>query len=90
MRDNLPKKPHNNECAVVNLDSEAGAGTHWVAYFKKKQAVDYFDSFGNLAPPSELVQYLMNCQIMYNHRRFQKFNAKNCGHLCLKFLFNCV
>lgn len=88
MRDNLPKKPQNIECAVVNLDDINGPGSHWTTYFKKKQIVEYFDSFGNLPPPKELVQYLGNCQINYNHKRFQKFNEKNCGHLCLKFLYS--
>lgn len=51
MRDRLPKKPFINECAVVNLDSIYGSGTHWVAYCKKKNDVYYYDSFGNLPPP---------------------------------------
>lgn len=90
MRDNLPRTPKNNECAVVNLDSIRGPGTHWVAYFKMNDKVYYFDSFGNLPPPSELVRYFRNCRIIYNHVRFQKFTEINCGHLCLKFLYSCV
>lgn len=89
MRDNLPKKPLKNECAVVNLDSIRGPGTHWVCYRKIGKNVYYFDSFGNLRPPLELMSYFNrsgNVKVTYNHARFQKFNTTNCGHLCLEFL----
>jgi len=32
MRDSLPAEVHDKECGVVNLDSNNGDGTHWVAY----------------------------------------------------------
>ena len=31
-RDKLPSTPKHKESAVVNLDSDRGTGTHWVAY----------------------------------------------------------
>lgn len=59
MRDALPRgKPRKNERAVVNLDGRAGRGTHWVAYKKEGNRVAYFDSFGDLKPPAELIEYL--------------------------------
>lgn len=88
MRDNLPKKPHRNECAIVNLDSEAGPGTHWVTYYKKGAAIFYFDGYGNLQPPKELVAYLGD-NIRYNYESFQTYDTIICGHLCLIFLYNC-
>lgn len=88
MRDELPKRPKTKECAIVNLDVTANSGTHWVSYFKNNKSVYYFDSFGNLKPPIELVKYLKNCRIYYNHDRFQNFDTYNCGHLCLTFLYN--
>jgi hypothetical protein len=87
--DVLPKKIHKNESGVINLDKNIGQGTHWVAYKKIGNVVKYFDSFGNLQPPQEAVQYFTSngpCRIFYNHERFQKFNTFNCGHLCLTFL----
>lgn len=87
MRNNLPNNPKQTECAVVNLDSNSGPGTHWVAYFKEGSTVDYFDSFGNLKPPNELVRYFKNCEILYNHDAYQDYDSINCGHLCLKFLY---
>lgn len=88
MRDRLPKHPRHNECAIINLDDSQGKGTHWVAYKKFNRYVSYFDSYGNLKPPRELINYLKNYKIIYNHRNYQKNNEYNCGHLCLKFLSN--
>lgn len=85
-RDNLPKKPNNIECAVINLDTLRGRGTHWVSFFKNKNTVIYFDSFGDLPPPIELQTYLKGYNILYNYINYQNFNTFNCGHLCLEFL----
>ena len=87
MRDSLPYRPNCNETGIINLDSKDGRGTHWVAYKKRGNHVTYFDSFGNLTPPREVVKYFKNCEIKYNYHQYQKFNTYNCGHLCLKFLY---
>lgn len=89
MRDALPQKPRKRECGIINLDSSAGDGTHWVAYYKTDKENHYFDSFGNLQPPKELIKYLGN-KISYNYTQIQKFNSFNCGHLCIKFLLRKV
>lgn len=86
MRDTLPKKTNKNECAVVNLDSSDNQGTHWVAYAKNNDYCEYFDSFGDLRPPTELLDYLAKYKICYNFTKYQSFNTYNCGHLCIKFL----
>lgn len=89
MRDTLPQHPYKVECGIVNLDSHTNPGTHWVAYVKKGDTVHYFDSFGNLKPPPELVRYFgSKIKIVYNNDSYQTYNQVNCGHLCLKFLFN--
>ena len=88
MRDNLPKSgPHENECAIVNLDSlkGEGLGTHWVSYRKVGSIVHYYDSFG-VSPPAELERYFINSVIFFNCEQEQKFDQVICGHLCLKFL----
>lgn len=87
MRDTLPSHPRKYECAIINLDSVRGPGTHWVAYKKRGNFVVYFDSFGALKPPIELVKYLNKCVIKYNFNPYQKFDTVNCGHLCLEFLY---
>lgn len=88
MRDSLPQKgPRKYESAIINLDSVSGSGTHWVCYRKRGDKVNYFDSFGNLVPPWELVHYFGPAvNIQYNYRRHQGFDSVVCGHLCLEFL----
>lgn len=87
MRDNLPKKPWISECLVLNHDSSENAGTHWTCFVKTENTAFYFDSFGKLPPPLELVHYLgSDCKIYYNSHQFQTFDTIICGHLCLKFL----
>lgn len=78
--------PKNNESAFVNLDSDIGPGTHWTAYEKFGKIVKFFDSYGNLKPPIELIRYFGDAKIYYNHTRYQKNNSYNCGHLCIAFL----
>lgn len=85
-RDRLHFHPKRKESAIINLDNENNIGTHWVAYRKTGNNVEYFDSFGNLPPPLELQSYLYGCDIKYNYDRQQNYNTTNCGHLCLKFL----
>lgn len=81
------KKSSNRECAILNLQTNRESGSHWVAYKKRGDIVEYFDSFGNLPPPKELKNYFHDCKIYYNYNRFQDYNTYNCGHLCLKFLY---
>lgn len=87
MRDNLPEKCNNNECGIVNLDTSEGAGTHWVAYSKKHKDIFYFDSFGDLPPPKELITYFgSDALIYYNYLSYQEYDTVICGQLCLTFL----
>lgn len=84
--DRLPSTPKIKEAVVVNLDFEKNRGTHWVCYRKIGNHVDYYDSFGNLPPPTSLQKYLKGCEIEYNYERDQSFGSENCGQFCLKFL----
>ena len=90
MRDDLPKNGSNKkETAIINLDDKDSDGSHWVCFKKINNRINYFDSFGNLKPPKELVQYFgRGSKIYYNHDRFQQYNTFECGHLCLNFLYN--
>lgn len=84
MRDNLPNKVYDTECAIVNLDSVKNSGTHWVCYYKFHDLSYYFDSFG-LNPPIELEKYLGNT-IIGSSFQVQQFNTNYCGYLCLYIL----
>lgn len=86
MKNGLPKTPKHIECAIVNLDNSENPGTHWVAYIKIYDYCEYFNSFGNLRPPEELLIYLKMCNVYYNYNVYQNFNTVNCGHLCIKYL----
>lgn len=92
MRDELllsEKRPWRYETGIVNLDDTRGAGTHWVAYVKKDQHCEYFDSYGDLRPPQEVIDYMgHDVTIIYNYNDIQKGRKYNCGHLCLRFLSN--
>lgn len=87
MKDKLPPKIMKNETGIVNLDNASGPGTHWVCYKKLFNTVYYFDSFGNLPPPQELLHYFRPAKnVFYNFNRQQPDNTEVCGHLCLEFL----
>lgn len=90
MRNDLPKNgPYKKEAACINLDDKDSEGSHWVCYKKINNRVMYFDSFGNLKPPLELVKYFgQGSLIQYNYERYQDYDSFQCGHLCLKFLYN--
>lgn len=89
MRDTLPKKPRKVECWILNHDSAHSTGTHWTALAKIRNNAWYFDSYGNLRPPLEVLSYLGDeVALVINYHQYQRVNALNCGHLCLKFLFN--
>lgn len=89
MRDQLPTRKRKIECGILNLDDSNGPGTHWVAYYKYNNNAYYFDSFGNLPPPLELIKYLgNNTSIYYNYKKYQSFDSVICGQLSLKFLCN--
>ena len=88
MRKALPSGgPRYRESAIINLDDKDGPGTHWVAYRKNARNVVYFDSFGDLQPPRDLMDYLGVDEVKYNNSRYQDYNTYECGHLCLKFLY---
>lgn len=85
MRNELPKKSLHKECGIINLDSSENSGTHWVAYVKFGNYIEYFDSYGNLKPPNEFIKYI-GSDVHYNYDNIQRDHPYNCGHLCLKFL----
>lgn len=88
MRNDLPKKCLNSKCGIINLDSSDGPGTHWVAYGKRSNGIYYFDSFGDLPPPKELITYFgSEVKIYYNYLNYQQYDTVICGQLCITFLY---
>lgn len=87
MRDMLPEKCNKTECGVINLDSIFSSGFHWCAYYRNENNALYFDSYGDVNPPKELVKYLNVSNLEYNTDRIQTYtDPPMCGHLCLEVL----
>lgn len=87
MKDALPTKPLEIECGILNLQNSNQPGSHWTAWYKTKDKKYYFDSYGDVKPPIELVNYLDKEKLFYNTERIQDFeDPPVCGHLCLLVL----
>lgn len=91
MRNKLPKVINTFESGIINLDNNSGVGTHWTAYIKHNKTINYFDSYGNLRPPNEVISYFLSDgsrnKIVYNYDSYQSYDTSDCGHLCLQFLY---
>lgn len=90
MRDQLPRKPNRIECWILNQASnDHPTGTHWCALAKVDSKAYYFDSFGKLPPPLEIIDYLgESVHLQYNYNKYQDYDEIICGRLCLIFLFD--
>lgn len=90
MRDTLLKQkrgPAMHECWILNHGSSQTDGTHWTALAKNYDVAFYFDSFGKLPPPLEVIEYLGDgVHLYYNVKRYQEYGTTICGHLCMRFL----
>ena len=86
-RDALPPKMLKNEVGIINLDSQIGPGTHWVAYRNGEKHAEYFDSFG-LIMPNEVMNYLRTSgkQIFYSGDEIQERDSVLCGYWDLYYL----
>ena len=93
MRDELPIKPNETECGILNLSSHKQLGTHWVCWYKDGTERYYFDSYGE-PPPLELLHYLktsteINLDLPTIRRSsimVQHYRSNECGSLCLYVL----
>ena len=91
MKNDLPKVPHENECGIVNFNTSAEPGSHWVGYYKNGKIRVYFDSYGQVTL-HEVQVYLKKENemgkevIQRNTDIVQAPGTKICGHLCLYVL----
>lgn len=90
MRDRITKKKKSGstkECWILNHGGSQTNGSHWTALAKDHNIAFYFDSFGKLPPPLEVINYLGDdIQLYYNAKKYQNYGTNICGHLCLRFL----
>ena len=84
MSDELPDKPLENECGIINLESSKLQGSHWCCWWKAGNDKYYFDSYGIL-PPKKIVKYLKS-PIVYSTFQLQQFNEDTCGEWCIYML----
>ena len=90
MRDELPVKPHKEECGILNFNTHNQPGSHWVCWYKSGSERYYFDSFGE-PPPIEILTYLKTYEELRKNspviRRsavtVQHYRSNECGSLCL-------
>ena len=66
---------HNNNCGIINLDSNNGPGTHWACYVDSF----YFDPFG--LPPPGNIRFIKR----YSTLQYQEKIYFLCGYFCLFF-----
>lgn len=91
MRDEILKKsgPSAQECWILNHSTSNTSGSHWCALAITFDTAFYFDSFGKLPPPLEVLEYLGDkISLYYNTERYQSYRTNICGHLCLRFLYD--
>lgn len=81
-------KPLDIECGILGSRvSTSNQTLHWTCWFKFKDKVYYFDSFGN-NPDSHLINYFKPINMLISTFQIQHYNENNCGEWCLWFLNN--
>ena len=84
-RNNLPKNI-NDGAYIKNLDEYADVGTYWIALFRKKNEIVYFDIFGVEYIPEQIKEFTRNKNIKANIFRVQENNSKICVYFCIGFI----
>lgn len=86
-RDDLPANMEHGTSLILNLDSSAGPGTHWVAVVYFSDHIEYFDSYG-LAPPIEVLVMMENSHEvkLYNTSQIQALGTPICGYYCIHYI----
>ena len=85
LRDNLLQKIKDG-AYVINLDDHVDTGKHWIALFRVRDEVIYFDSFDVEHVPREIKKFIGNKNIKANIFRVQVNNSVMCGYFCIGFI----
>ena len=83
-RSNLTKKIKDRPY-VINLDKYADKGIHWIALFRNRIEIVYFDSFGVKHVPEEIKEFVENKNMIANIFRVQASNSVMCWYFCNGF-----
>ena len=92
-RDNLFNNNNNikNGAYIINLNEYHDIGTHWVVLYVNNKIVTYFDSFGVVHIPKEIMKFIVRKKIIINIYRIQAYDSIMCGYFCngfINFMFN--
>ena len=71
---------------VITLDEYADVGTHWIALFRNRSEIVYFNSFGIEHVPEEIKEFVENENIIANIFRVQENNSVLCGYFGIGFI----
>ena len=81
--DRLPAR--RDGAYVVNMDNHDEPGSHWVAVYIHKGAVEYFDSYGRAPTDTRMLRFL-GPNFTFNSVVLQRLFTNACGFFCLYFL----
>lgn len=91
--DFYPLKFHmlNKTSVIFNLSTSNEKGSHFIAIYKNKNKIIYFDSFGKKSSNKHINLFLKSsqCKITYNSTCIQDIESYFCGIFCLAFLICC-
>ena len=85
LRDNLPNKIKDGTY-VTNLDEYSDIGIHWILLYVKNNDITYFDSFGVVHIPKEIIKLIGRKNVIVNIFRIQAFDSIMCGYFCIGFI----
>ena len=71
---------------LINLDEYADVGTHWIALFRNRSGIVYFDSFGVEHVPEKILEFVGSKNIIANISRVQGNNSVMCEYFCIGFI----
>ena len=81
----MPKNIKNGPY-ITNFDKHADVGTHWIALFRRKSEIVYFNSFGVEHVPEEIKEFIANKNIKANIFRIQANNLAIPEYFCFEFV----
>ena len=84
-RNNLPKRIKDG-AYVINLDEYVDVGTHWIALFRNRSEIVYFNSFGVEHVSEEIKEFVGNKNTIANIFRVKANNSVMCGYICIGFI----
>lgn len=87
-----PTTRKSNFGIIFNLSKHNEEGSHYVAIYKNKTSLIYFDSFGTPPENKLIIKFLkkhqLNRKISYNQIKIQDDSSSFCGIFCLSFLLS--